>query len=113
MAETPMVRPGRPVQPAKARPDPAPMRLAFGLTGLAAASAIVTALVAPSGADAVGGTSPTTLTAAIDPAPVVRHVVRYVQLQPGQVAPPQAVVRQAPTPQPRVVVVTTRQSGTP
>ena len=113
MVDAPLARPQPPARPAKARPDPAPMRLAFGLTGLAAASAIVTALVAPSGADAVGGTSLTTVMVATDPPPVVRHIVRYVQLQPGQVAPPQAVVRQAPSPQPRVVVVTTRQSGTP
>ena len=47
-----------------------------------------------------------------DPAPSVRHVIQYVQLKPGQTAPPKAVVKQAPAPPPRVVVVTTtRQSG--
>lgn len=113
MADAPSARPQRPTHPARARPDPTPMRLAFGLTGLAAASAIVSALASPAGADAGAVGSQATPRVAADPAAVVRHVVRYVQLQPGQVAPPQALVRQAPTPQPRVVVVTTRQSGTP
>jgi hypothetical protein len=113
MADGPIARPQRPAQPAKARPDPAPMRLAFGLTGLAAASAIITALASPAGADAGAVGSQATLMVAADPPPIVRHVLQYVQLQPGQVAPSQAVVRQAPVPKPRVVVVTTRQSGAP
>ena len=113
MADAAVARPRRPVQPAKARPDPAPMRLAFGLTGLAAASAIVTALASPPGADAVAGGTQTTLSMPVAAPPVVRHVVQYVQLKPGQVAPAQAVVRQQAAPKPRVVVVTTRQSGAP
>jgi hypothetical protein len=50
-----------------------------------------------------------------DPAAApVRHVTRYVQLEPGQTAPPQASIVPAPKPTPRVVVVTTtRQSGKP
>ena len=34
-----------------------------------------------------------------------------VQLGPGETAPPKAIVQQAPAPTPRVVTVTTRQSG--
>jgi hypothetical protein len=81
------------------------------MTGIAAASAIASALLSSSGANADVGTVQTVVTLPADPTPVTRHVVRYVQLVPGQTAPPKAVVKQAPTPKPRVVVVTTRQSG--
>jgi len=95
----------------KPRPDPGPLRLAFGLTGMATATALLTAFLVPgSRADAGGGTT-TQVTLADAPAPSVQHVTRYVQLKPGQTAPPNAVVNQAPTPKPRIVVVTTRQSG--
>jgi len=94
------------------RPDPGPLRVALALTGMATASALITAFLAPSaGADAGTTTTVTTTTVADAPAPSVRHVIQYVQLEPGQTAPPQAVVKQAPAPKPRVVVVTTRQSG--
>ena len=83
------------------------MRLAGGVIGIATASAIVSAMLAP---------APTTTvtTAAIAPAdavPQVIHVKQYVQLQPGQTAPPQAVVQQPAAPAPRIVTITTRQSG--
>lgn len=95
----------------KRRPDPGPLRLAFGLTGLATASALVTAFLVPRGGLDAGAAMTSTVTSADGPAPSVQHVTRYVQLQPGQTAPPNAVVNQAPAPKPRVVVVTTRQSG--
>ena len=58
------------------------------------------------------GTSHFVWTAQIAAVPV-QHVVQYVQLLPGQTPPPNATVSQAaPAPTPRVVVVTTRQSGT-
>ncbi len=79
------------------------------MTGIAAASAIATALLAPSGTGV--GTTQTVVTLPADPSPIVQHVVRYVTLKPGQTAPPQAVVKQLPAPTPRTVVVTTRQSG--
>ena len=96
------------------------MRLLAGFVGLASLSAIASGLLptvvpaAASGAAAAGATS-TTATVATDPAPqAVKHVTRYVQLAPGQTAPPQAAVVAAPKPTPRVVVVTTtRQSGKP
>ncbi|MGZ3587063.1 MAG: hypothetical protein ACXVAE_05080 [Candidatus Limnocylindrales bacterium] len=90
------------------------MRLALGLTGLATISAIATAVVAPGGPNAATGGSAQAVTTVPAPAPTVQHVTRYVQLQPGQTAPPQATVTQQPAPPPRVVVITTtRQSGKP
>ena len=100
----------RPAAIPKARPDPRPLRIAFGFTALATASALATALAAPGGTAAVPAAQ--TVVIQPDPIPSVRHVIQYVQLKPGETAPPQAVVKQAPAPKPRVVVVTTRQSGT-
>ena len=101
----------RPVVAARPRPDAGPLRIAIGMGAVAATSALVTALVAPSGAGATGGQAVTTVAAPAAPAPVVRHVTQYVKLAPGQTAPPQSVVRQAPAPKPRTVAITTRQSG--
>lgn len=112
-AATTELPPRRTIAPAerKPRPDPGPLRLAFGLTGMATATALLTAFLVPgTGADAGAGTT-TPVTVADGPAPSVLHVKRVVQLRPGQTAPPNAVVNQAPTPKPRIVVVTTRQSG--
>ena len=107
----------------RARPDPAPMRLALAVTGLVAATAVAASIIRPPVASPVP--APT------DPPPppttqpvAVQHITRYVQLKPGQTAPPGALVVQKPAPTPRVVVVTvpapaprrvvvvtTRQSG--
>ena len=98
----------------KPRPDPGPLRIAIGLTGMATASALVTAFLSPAAGVTAGVgatvTDPIVTTAAV-PEPAVRHVTRYVQLQPGQTAPPKAVIQQAPAPKPRVVIVTTKQSS--
>ncbi len=86
------------------------------MTGLATASALMTAFLGPAtGADAgTAATTTVTVVPAGTPDPVhVRHVLQYVQLKPGQTAPPKAMVKQAPAPKPRVVVVTTKQSGKP
>lgn len=84
------------------------MRLAAGFVGLATASAIVSAMLAPaainSAAGAVAVAAPGTL-------PEVVHVSHFIQLKPGQTAPPQAVVQQQVAPAPRIVKVVTRQSG--
>lgn len=93
------------------------MRLMAGFIGLASLSAIATGLL-PSvvpGPAAGATSSATAATVAADAGPLpVRHVTRYLQLKPGQTAPPQASVVAAPKPTPRVVVVTTtRQSGKP
>lgn len=112
---TPTARALPPVRTAaerKPRPDPGPLRIAIGLTGMATASALLTAfLSSPTGANAGAPANTTFATAAAAPDPAIRHVVRYVQLAPGQTPPPNAVVQQAPAPTPRVVTVTTRQSG--
>ena len=102
----------RPAPPAKARPDARPLRIAFGMGAVAAASALITAFAAPpaSGPGAAAQTTTLTIPAAV---PSVIHVTNYVHLAPGQTAPPQAVVKQAPAPAPKVVVVTTHQSGKP
>jgi hypothetical protein len=79
---------------------------------VATASALITTFAAPRGGAAAPAVQ-TTISVPADPAPSVKHVIRYVQLQPGQTAPPNAAVTQPPAPAPRVVVVTTRQSGKP
>jgi hypothetical protein len=78
---------------------------------VAAASALVTALASPPSAGAAAGHAQTAISVPADPAPIVRRVVEYVKLAPGQTAPPRSVVKQAPAPKPRTVIVTTRQSG--
>ena len=96
---------------AKARPDARPLRIAFGMGAVATASALITAFAASSAGTATT-TVQTTVTETAGPAPSVKHVIQYVQLKPGQTAPPKAVVKQAPALPPKVVVVTTtRQSG--
>lgn len=98
----------------KPRPDPGPLRIAVGLTGIATASALMTAFLGSSaGVNADTGAAVSTTDAALAdaPAPSVRHVIKYVQLQPGQTAPPKAIVKPAAIPKPRVVVITTKQSG--
>jgi hypothetical protein len=108
-------RPARPASaPARSRPDPNPLRLMVGLVGLASMSAIATSML-PSVLPPAGANSATTTTIIADAATLpVQHVTRYVQLKPGQTAPPQAAVVAAPKPTPRVVVVTTtRKSGKP
>jgi len=106
----------------RARPDANPLRLMFGLAGIASISALTAAMlpsVAP--APAAAADTQTVLTAdaaVIAPAPTVVHVKRYVTLKPGETAPPQStvIVRPQPTPIVRTQVVTvtrTRQSGKP
>ncbi len=121
----PPARPARPVpaaaaRPPRSRPDANPVRLMFGFAGLASAAAFTTAMLpsvtpAPVAADPV---AEPVVVAAADPVPEpsVLHVTRYVQLQPGQTAPPQSTVVVKPKPNPKVtvkVVTKTRQSGKP
>ena len=103
---------GRTPPAKKPRPDPGPLRIAIGLTGVATASALVSAFLAPpvGGTPGARTTATETIVAPAAPQPV-QHITRYVQLAPGQTAPPQAVIQQAPAPKPRVVIVTTKQSG--
>jgi hypothetical protein len=99
----------------KPRPDPGPLRIALALTGMATASALVTALlgsVSNVAADVVpGGTDQSVGAAPAAPAASVQHVTKIVQLAPGQTAPPKSIVKQQPAPTPRVNVVVTKQSG--
>ena len=109
------VQAARPASVARARPDPRPMRIAYGMSALAAATALVTALVFPPPAGAAAGSATavaqTTDTLPAEPTQPVKHVIQYVQLKPGQTAPPNATVKVVPTPKPRVVTITTKQSG--
>ncbi len=99
-----------PARRPSARPDPRPMRTLLGLTGVAALAAFATAMTAPS----AGASSTAVAQAQEIPAPSVIHVKKFVQLKPGETAPPAALVQAAPAATPRVVVVTTtRQSGKP
>jgi hypothetical protein len=85
------------------------MRMMFGLAGIAAVSAMATAVVTPppSSADVAQVAVPD------QTAQPVQHVTRYVTLAPGVTPPPQAAVQQLPAPTPRVVTVTvkTKQSA--
>ena len=100
-----------PTRPAPTRPDARPMRMLVGLTGVAALSALATAVAVPPPA---AQTTTTIVQAQVEPSVPVTHVTRYVQLKPGETAPPSAVVKAAPAATPRVVVITTtRQSGKP
>jgi hypothetical protein len=114
--------------PARRRADPSPMRLMFGVLGLASAAAFTTAMlpsIAPADAsDTTAAADPNAVdpnatdpnAGIVSPEPSVRHVTRYVTLKAGQTAPPKAkvIVRPKPTPKVTVRVVTrTRQSGKP
>jgi len=112
-------RPGEPVQGAGARPDPTRMRLALGVGGIAALSALITAIAVP----------PTPLVATLVNTPTEpplvsqQRPITYVQLTPGQTPPPGGTVIDAKAPKPitivtkvpapaqRTVVVRTTQSG--
>lgn len=107
------------VRPAKARPDPTPMRMAFSVGGLAALSGLVTGIVA------APPSVPSVPTAAPAPAAITQQrPVMYVQLAPGQSPPPGAqvidakapkpvtIVTRVPAPAQRTVIVRTTQSGT-
>ena len=101
--------PGAPTHAAKAKPDARPMRLVLGVGGLAAFSAIVAAIVIPPGSSAVA-LQPASQAAgdpAATPATVqVQRQIQYIQLQPGQTAPPGATVIDPAAPKPITVVTT-------
>lgn len=102
------LRPPAAQHPPKARPDPRPMRLVLVASGLAALSALVAGIVLP----------PKPAALAADPAPQgaadpgsattlqVQRPVQYIQLAPGQTAPPGAKVIDAAAPKPVTVVTT-------
>jgi len=87
------------------------MRMLIGLTGVAALSALASAIAAP---PAPSQTTTSIVQVQAVPSVPITHVTKYVQLKPGQTAPPSSHVQPAPVATPRVVVVTTtRQSGKP
>ena len=108
-----------PPRAAPARPDPTASRLALGVGGLAALSALLTGIAVPPAPITPAPPGP-----ALAPAEVTKQrPVRYVQLSPGQSPPPGAkvidaaapkpitIVTRVPAPAPRTVVVRTTQSG--
>lgn len=105
-ATDPTPTPAR-AHPARSRPDARPMRLVIGAGGLAAFSALAAAIVLPP----TPAPSATADTQQADVVPTgtpinVQRQVQYVQLQPGQTAPPGATVIDAAAPTPMTVVVT-------
>jgi hypothetical protein len=108
---SPMVRraPGaQAVHAPKAKPDPRPMRLALGAGGLAALSALLSAIVMPA-RPAVVVTATDAQQATLDPTgtPItLQRPIQYVQLLPGQTAPPGAMVVDPSGPLPTAIVVT-------
>lgn len=98
----PPARPSGHSQPAKSKPNPQPMRLAIGAGGIAALSALATAIVLPprpaTPVDAAQQDPPTssqTDPTQADPASVPSAPIQYVLLSPGQSPPPGALVIQA------------------
>jgi hypothetical protein len=95
MAVTDTARPLLPAHPPKNKPDPRPMQLALGAGGIAALSALSAAVVMP----------PRYSTPAVQPADATQSTaglltdsgqgspsILYVQLAPGETAPPGAMV---------------------
>jgi hypothetical protein len=108
--ETQPARTPPPVHAPKAKPDPRPMRVALGFGGVAALSALTAAIVLPprpvtsapvvldQPASASGDPAATPDTSS--GATASQRPILYVQLAPGQTAPPGATVIDAPTPTP-------------
>jgi hypothetical protein len=98
-----------------ARPDPTGARLAAGMVGAAATTAILAAIVAgASGSSAVAVDAAAVITQPVADVPV-RHVTQVVHIPSDATPPPRKVVYATPVPapaKPRVVVITTTQSGT-
>jgi hypothetical protein len=115
--ERSMSRTMTPIHPPRSKPGPAPMRLALGLGGMAALSALATAIIlppaAPAAADvaAVDPTDTAAPTATDTPGPT--PTVRYVQLAPGESAPPGATVIPANASPGATLVVTVGGTAAP
>jgi len=85
------------------------MRVALGAGGLATLSALATAIILPPRPTVVPQPAPVTDSQAANQAPPssieVQRPIRYVQLSPGETAPPGATVIKASAPTPLTVVV--------
>jgi hypothetical protein len=104
--DTQPARTPTPIHAPKARPDPRPMRVALGFGGIAALSALSAAIVlpprpvtsAPVAADqpasAFGdtGSQAASSSAPLPATPQTSPNILYIQLAPGQTAPPGAKV---------------------
>jgi hypothetical protein len=107
---------------AKARPDARPMRFALGAGGIATLSALAAAIVLPPSPAMVpthavqpavnpqsqaSGTRGSKAVPQLSATPLqVQRPIKYVQLSPGQTAPPGARVIDASAPTPISLVVT-------
>ncbi len=93
----------------RARPDARPMRVALGAGGLAILSALATGIILPPRPTLVRQPgSASNSPAATQPLPSsleVQRPIRYVQLSPGETAPPGSTVIKASAPTPLTVVV--------
>ncbi len=90
---------------AKSKPDAGPMRIVLGSTGLAILSAIASAIVAPPRPSSAGPAQASGNAPAGTPT-TVEQPIQYIQLLPGQTAPPGAKVIDAAAPTPQVIVKT-------
>lgn len=115
----PPVRPAPVERQHRAKPNPNPMRLMFGLLGIASVSALTAAMVPSITPAPVDAADPSTVDAAAAGVPAVeavapvRHVTRYVTLQPGQTPPPGAVVQDQPNPTPILKTQIVQPQATP
>jgi hypothetical protein len=94
--------------PARFRPSATAMRVALGSGGLAILSALAAAIVVPPRpvvAPPAGAAPPTAPGDTATPI-AVQQPVQYIQLLPGQTAPPGAIVIEPSAPTPMVVVTT-------
>jgi hypothetical protein len=83
------------------------MRIALGAGGVAAFSALLSAIVMPAQPPVVTTTVVVEQPAGPTGTPItVQRPIRYVQLQPGQTAPPGAMVVDPSGPLPTAMVVT-------
>jgi hypothetical protein len=102
--DTQPTRTATPAHAPKAKPDPRPMRVALGFGGIAALSALSAAIVlpprpvtsAPVTVDQPASTDPggqaATSSATAPTTPQSSPTILYIQLAPGQTAPPGATV---------------------
>jgi hypothetical protein len=106
--ETQPVRTPAPAHGAKSKPDARPMRLALAAGGIAAFSALAATIVLPPRPATAPVYVDQQAVQAVDVSATSATQVRpikYVQLAPGQTAPPGATVIDANAPTPVTVVV--------
>ena len=91
----------------KSKPDARPMRLALGAAGLAAFSALAAAIVLPPRAVVLPPAGAgNVVSGPAGGSNAVQRPIQYVQLQPGQTAPPGAKVIDPAAPKPVTIVTT-------